>query len=245
MDVSLLQTTRGANFLTLHGYTYWLNNRVSTTGGGITIYWKCSQCRVGRAITDYDGLGNCFWQREGTRHAPTCLPNPGRIAVEQVRQQYLAAAGDIDNILLRPSSLRQVFSQIREVMPPDQQVELGQYRQIRRTAGRRRSANWDSARSPHTLLDLPDNLPVIFTNIRQEPFVLAYEDYDEADRSSGTFIMFGTRTDLDHLVRASSIFIDGTFKVLPIPFTQGRSGQLFTINSLYGVENSECLYTRI
>ena len=100
---SLLQTTRGANFLTLHGYTYRLNNRVSTTGGGITIYWKCSQCRVGRAITDYDGLGNCFWQREGTRHAPTCLPNPGRIAVEQVRQQYLAAAGDIDNILLRPS----------------------------------------------------------------------------------------------------------------------------------------------
>ena len=62
------------------------------------------------------------------------------------------------------------------------------------------------------------------------------------------FLIFGTLRDLVYLINAEHLFVDGTFSPTPIPlcvWPNARSAQIFTINSLFGLPNSQRLYTRL
>ena len=56
------------------------------------------------------------------------------------------------------------------------------------------------------------------------------------------FLIFGTkRDDLEYLMNADHLSVDGTFSPTLIPI----SAQIFTINSRYGLPDSQRLYTRL
>lgn len=95
---------------------------------------------------------------------------------------------------------------------------------------------------------MPDVLPDVFTSIDGQQFLLWYETYTEDDGGEAMFMIFGTVRDLEYLINAEHLSVDGTFSPTPLPFyapPNARSAQLFTINSLYGLPDSQRLYTRL
>jgi hypothetical protein len=70
-------------------------------------------------------------------------------------------------------------------------------------------------------------------------------EYIEADGSTVNFMVFATEEGLRLLAAAKIVYMDGTFGITPVPFYSKHNGQIFTLNTLFGVETDEALYTRV
>ena len=87
------------------------------------------------------------------------------------------------------------------------------------------------------------------TSYDDEPFLLFFYEFQYRDAQGRLrktkALAFATKQDMERLLAAERIFVDGTFKIVALPYGLGRGGQLVTISSLYGEENHERLYPRV
>jgi len=82
-----------------------------------------------------------------------------------------------------------------------------------------------------------------------EPFLLFFYEFQYRDAQGRLIttkaLAFATKQDMERLFAAERIFVDGTFKIVAMPFGLGRGGQLLTLSTLYGDEDEERLYPRV
>jgi len=137
-----------------------------------------------------------------------------------------------------------VTSEIRQQFNLQIAGQFKSVNEFRRSCNRRLR---EAVTSPPTtlaeLLEVPAEMCVTNSNDR---FLQIFEKYDESVGTVATILVFATEADLRRLCAATHIFVDGTFKITPVPFYAGgrSSGQVFTLNELFGNTGSERLYTR-
>jgi hypothetical protein len=254
-DGRLISNRSGGLNFCMDGRTHYLEKREELQYGSWWAYLKCAQCSRHRLQIFADSNNTIMELWEFSDHLHSCETNESAIEGEEARLQFLDSARR-PALLGNRAALRQSFNGIREGLTPAAQVHLGQFKSNAVSGRRARNdAIYGGISSPNIISEMPPDIPVQFTQIVRSggssltPFLLWKEQYTEDDGDDeAMFMVFGTQDCLIYLMQADHIFADGTSSATPIPFCSGRnaqSGQLFTINTLFGLINSQRLYTRL
>jgi hypothetical protein len=255
-DSRLIANRSGGLNFCHDGRTHHQERRSDNSDGSWSAYFKCAQCSKHRVQIFADSNNVIYVVLVYSGHLHSCESNEAAIVAEEARLRFLEESRSPTQLLGSRIALRQAFNEIQNGLSPSAQVQLGQYRSNAGSGRRHRNdALFRDVSSPNTISEMPLDIPLQFTQLVRAnsptptPFLLWYEKYTEDDGDNeAMFMIFGTMADLIHLIQAEHLFADGTHDATPMPFCSGRnarSGQLFTINTLFGLENSQRLYTRL
>eukprot|EP00600_Ochromonadales_sp_CCMP1393_P016130 CAMPEP_0175027096 /NCGR_PEP_ID=MMETSP0005-20121125/18147_1 /TAXON_ID=420556 /ORGANISM="Ochromonas sp., Strain CCMP1393" /LENGTH=244 /DNA_ID=CAMNT_0016286351 /DNA_START=119 /DNA_END=853 /DNA_ORIENTATION=+ len=120
----------------------------------------------------------------------------------------------------------------------------GQFEHHARTARRHGAEQYGPVpQSYNDLTTIPSELVV--TDHNNERYLLFFSAYDDpSSDEEKKIICVSSDKDLRALFTAKRVHIDGTFKVVPLPFCGTRGGQLVTISTLFGEQHKDHLYCR-
>lgn len=178
---------------------------------------------------------------ESGNHLSDCLESIQEVWNAWGRQKILAEARAPE--AARRYSNLEVYNEVRSRIPDQYRDLFYTFNYLERSMNR--AARENTPPLPQDLASL-DYLPEELCHVRGMPFVLFFISYpDEKDNNvNQKLLCLATEDDCRRLCNAERVFADGTFKVVPFPFS-GTSGQLFTLSTLYGTENNEKLYGRV
>lgn len=186
--------------------------------------------------------GTNYIKRNKTEHYLHCNEISAKIIGEKGRQKIIeeATTGDNNNIF-------QLYTQMNSLLCGEGSrviaSKLGSFLKVKRKIKRiQRKKYGNIPRKWIQLQDIPYSLTRTIDNDR---FLLSYTNYQEPECNNSKVMIYATDEDLLHLFSSLRIFVDGTFKITPLPFSMNRGGQFFTIGTMYGDANSERLYRRV
>ncbi|KAK3909666.1 FLYWCH-type zinc finger-containing protein 1 [Frankliniella fusca] len=218
-----VKSKKGGNILTHEGFTYHISNKYKDRQ-----YWVCTRkpaCKA-RATTRGDPPEILKADEDKHTHAPDQEIIAAKKIVKRMKQVAVNHPEKQPSVIIR-DGLADVDEGVLSQMP--------QRPALRRTLNRKRQS--DLPRNPKSLAEIRD-LPDEYCMTSSGEQFLLYDsrdsessdtdDEDEEEQEPPDRVMvFATRTNLRRLGRSDTWFLDGTFSVVALLFTQ-----LFTIHGL-------------
>lgn len=207
-------------------------------------YFVCDTCSskritVSTRLEDDNGVYRDFISDSGA-HELNCFPDQQGVINALARQLIM------ENARIPIGSTRtdhqESYLSVRDQVPVQYRAQIPSYSQMRRSMDR--AAHENIPLLPESL-EAFNTIPDTLVTVQDQPFVLFFNSYTcERYESTQKILCFATEQDCRHLCSAERVFMDGTFQIVPFPF-DGRAGQLFTLSTLFGAENTQHLYMRV
>jgi hypothetical protein len=168
-------------------------------------------------------------QKTSGRYAHSCCPDASSVTVRRAMQHVRNRAADSSVNTADEAYSAGVDMILSSGLNRTERAQFPTLLNVRRTLNRivhNRLGN-----PPHRMSELthiPENL---CRTEEGEPFLLAFEEYNDTDGTIGPIIMYATKQDLIELYDSAHLAGDGTFKIKPYPYASKTRSQVFTLNT--------------
>lgn len=212
-------------------------------------FFRCTRCKNKKLKVTAHEEENDFriLLQEADSHLSSCQPDEQLLVNKMGRQLILDKITESHSSTgARSTNNREIFNEVRDNIPAKNLANFPTFDSLHSAVNRSARANIPNL--PTSLDDLTF-LPREYTQIESRgdvrEFVLFFKAYScEKDNTTQKLLAFSTEEDCYKLINSERVFCDGTFKVVPFPFS-GRAGQLFSLGTLFGEEGSDKYYSRL